>query len=224
MKLLWAGSRGPAVSRLHMRLSKLGYDLADQQGVFGSATKKAVVTFQRSHNLTADGIAGPQTLTALKLRRATVVETAKLRALPKVFISYSHADAKWMKRLQIFLAPLEKQRIIEAWVDTRIQPGQEWKVEIKKSLEAAAVAVLLLSQDFIASDFIVANELPPLLAAAKQRRTVILLVLISPCSWEALSKYQTVHPPSKTMVEMNRAQREKVWLEVAKRITSAINK
>lgn len=84
--------------------------------------------------------------------------------------------------------------------------------------------MLLVSQDFIASDFIAANELPPLLAAAEKRNTVILLVLISPCTWEALSKYQTVNPPSKTLVEMNTAQREKVWIKVVESITAAVNR
>lgn len=154
-----------------------------------------------------------------------VQAAVRRNTLPKIFLSYSHADVRYMKRLELFLKPLENRGIIDVWVDTRIEPGQEWRVEIKKALETAAVAVLLLSQDFIASDFIRTNELPPLLSAAKKRRTVLLMVLISPCTWEdALSKYQTINPPSKPMSKMDRTSREQVWKDLSELITSAMNR
>lgn len=49
----------------------------------------------------------------------------------KVFISYSHADAKWLERLRVHLKPLEREGIIELWVDTKIQAGMRWKEEIQ---------------------------------------------------------------------------------------------
>lgn len=243
MNILWPGARGPAVRRLQQRLAKLGYTVSDEKGNFGSSTLKAVMAFQLKQGMIGDGIAGPMTLTALRLRRIEVAtkrpyesredkreldlsfKRARRNALPKLFVSYSHADVRYMKRLELFLKPLEKRGIIDIWVDTRIEPGQEWRVEIKKALEAAAVAVLLLSQDFIASDFIRTNELPPLLSAAKKRRTVLLMVLISPCTWEdALSKYQTINPPSTPMSKMDRTSREQVWKDLSERITSAMNR
>ena len=99
MNVLWRGSRGPAVSRLQTRLTNLGYAGLDDEGVFGAATRKAVVAFQRSRNLMADGLAGPRTLASLKLLRPDAAAKAHANGLPQIFISYSHADAKWMKRL-----------------------------------------------------------------------------------------------------------------------------
>ena len=100
-----------------------------------------------------------------------------------VFISYSHADKQWLDRLKVHLKPLEQKGAIDLWSDEKIHTGSNWKKEIKKALEEATVAVLLISADFLASDFIVNDELPPLLAAAKKEDTVILPVIVGHSSF-----------------------------------------
>src|SRR6185295_8151356 len=82
-----------------------------------------------------------------------------------IFISYSHHDLEWLTRLQVHLAPLEREYGIEVWDDTRIEAGSIWQESISRSLTSARVAVILVSADFLASRFIALNELPPLLSA-----------------------------------------------------------
>lgn len=72
----------------------------------------------------------------------------------KVFISYSHADKEWLERLRRHLKPLDREGRLECWDDTHIRPGDDWKQEIQNALDTAQVAVLLISADFFASDFI----------------------------------------------------------------------
>ncbi len=72
----------------------------------------------------------------------------------KVFISYSHRDKEWLDRLQVHLKPLERAGIIDRWDDPRIKAGERWKVKIREALATAKVVVVLLSGDFLASDFI----------------------------------------------------------------------
>ena len=60
------GATGPDVNRLQERLKELGFDPGEVDGKFGPATKAALIAFQQSKGLTADGIAGPQTMSALQ--------------------------------------------------------------------------------------------------------------------------------------------------------------
>jgi hypothetical protein len=67
------------------------------------------------------------------------------------------------------MRPFEKKGVIDLWVDTKINVGEKWKEKIQQALDRAAIAILLISADFLASDFIIDNELPPLLKAAEEK-------------------------------------------------------
>jgi hypothetical protein len=132
-----------------------------------------------------------------------------------VFISYSHADAKWLTRLRVHLKPLERHGTIVPWDDTRIKPGTEWREEIRNALKRARVAVLLVSADFLASDFIATNELPPLLESAEARGTLILPLILNHCRFvktEGLSRFQAVNNPAKPLATLDHSARA-AWFE-----------
>ena len=141
----------------------------------------------------------------------------------QVFISYSHKDKRWLDQLQVFLKPLERSGKVTRWDDTKIKAGHKWKDEIQAGLESAKVAVLLISADFLASDFIAENELPPLLEAAADGGAAILSVVISPCVLPpSISQFQTVNDPNRPLVDMSKGDRDRVWVKVVKNIEEAI--
>lgn len=80
-----------------------------------------------------------------------------------VFVSYSHKDADWLERFKAVLKPLTRKETIEIWDDTRIAPGADWRMEIDKGLSLARAAVLLVSTNFLNSDFINDVELKQIL-------------------------------------------------------------
>lgn len=139
----------------------------------------------------------------------------------QIFVSYSHADGDWLKRLQVHLKPLERAGSIEWWDDTKILPGMVWRDEIEKALAAAHIGVLLVSADFVASDFIAKNELPPLLAAAQDRGLTILSLIVGPSQFEnmpELSRFQAVNPPSQPLIGLSKAEQETILVTLANRI------
>lgn len=142
----------------------------------------------------------------------------------QVFISYSHRDTKWLERLQVHLAPLEREGVIDRWDDTRIQVGARWRDEITQALDTAKAAVLLVSADFLASKFIAENELPPLLAAAKQAGARIFPVIVSPCDYQhsLLEPFQAVNVPDKPLNKLSKAGREALLVKLIQAIREAL--
>ena len=123
-----------------------------------------------------------------------------------VFVSYCHADAAWLDRVKIHLRPLVRQTGIDLWDDSRIAPGQTWQEEISKALARARVAILLVSADFLASDFVVNNELPPLLHQAARGGLLIVPLIVSHCLFrehEELARYQCVNNPDRPLSDMS---------------------
>lgn len=145
----------------------------------------------------------------------------------KVFISYSHKDTKWLERLRVHLRPLDRERRIEVWDDTRIKPGTKWREEIREALATSKVAVLLVSADFLASDFIATDELPPLLDAAEKEGAIILPLILSPSRFmktAGIAQFQTVNDPSKPLIGMARGGQEAVLVQVSEAIEAALNR
>ena len=142
----------------------------------------------------------------------------------RVFISYSHEDGKHLKRLKTHLAVFERQGLIVSWDDTMLTPGAKWEEEIKKALARAKVAILLVSADFLASAYISANELPPLLAAAENDGARIFIVIIKPCAFEdtELAQYQAVNRPSRPVEALGSVGRDGVWTNVARLVKEAL--
>jgi hypothetical protein len=144
----------------------------------------------------------------------------------QVFISYSHKDKKrWLDRLHVHLKPLMQQGGVTLWDDSLIKPGEKWREAIKKGLASAKVAILLVSADFLASDFITAEELPALLAAAKSEGTLILPLIVSPCRFlktESLSQFQAVNLPSQPLSEMTKARQEATFVKLIESVEDAL--
>jgi TIR domain./Nucleoside 2-deoxyribosyltransferase. len=155
------------------------------------------------------------------------LQTGKIEENPafvdhrKVFISYSHADQEYLHRILVHLRPLERKGLIYFWSDKSIRPGDNWREEIKASLQNARIAVLLISADFLASEFIVANELPPLLFSAQEKGIRIMPVIIKPSRFmrdDNLSKFQAINDPNRPVITMNEAEREALYAQLAEHI------
>ena len=136
----------------------------------------------------------------------------------QVFVSYSHADEEYLKRLRVHLALLER-RNIRIWTDKDIEPGMKWQDEITSALAKTKVAVLMISTDFLSSDFITRQELPSLLAAAHSEGVEILPVIVKPSAFgdveiEPLSCYQAVNMGRPLAKLKDDAEREEEFVRI----------
>ncbi len=141
----------------------------------------------------------------------------------QVFISYSHADRRWLKELQTHLMPYLRSTMMTVWDDSQIRAGEMWKESIEKALASAKVAVLLVSPAFLASRFIAESELPPLLDAAKNEGVTILWVPVRFSSYARtpIAGYQAAHSPEKPLASLSAAARDKALVRICEIIQQA---
>ena len=137
---------------------------------------------------------------------------------PSVFVSYSHKDEHWKDRLRPHLGVLEQVGRITIWDDRQIDAGAEWYEKIKQVMERAAVAVCLISADYLASDFVTKEEIPYLLERRAHDGMALIPVLLRPCPWKAvpwLTPIQMLPRDGKSVSKDFKDDWDEVFAEVA---------
>ncbi len=131
-----------------------------------------------------------------------VPDDAKANGKPTVFVSYSHHDEIWKDRLQPQLKVLQTAGRLTLWDDRKIDAGETWYDEIATAMAQATVAVMLISEHYLSSDFITKEEVPYLVKRREEDGAFLLPILIGPCSFKAhkwLSTIQMWPRDSKTV-------------------------
>ena len=109
-----------------------------------------------------------------------------------IFFCYAHEDEALLKKLKTFLAPLQRQGLVDAWHDRDISAGTEWKREISQHLNSAQIILLLVSSDFMASDYVNNVEMKRALERHKLGEAILIPVILRPFYWqEVLGEMQS---------------------------------
>jgi hypothetical protein len=143
-----------------------------------------------------------------------------------IFISYSRKDRRWLDRLQVYLKPYDQRGLLAIWDDKKIKPGDQWRNQIQTAIDNAAASVLLVSAEFLASDFIVNDELPPLLRKAESGGAKIFPLYVGPVSLKAypeLARFQAFNDPAKPLRSLTKPRADKVLSDVAAEIDELLN-
>ncbi len=138
----------------------------------------------------------------------------------KIFISYHYADLKWLEKLRTHLMPLMRSRALTIWDDTKIKQGENWQDEIDKAISEAEVAVLLISPDYLASDYVLNNELPPLLQDAEENGLKVIPIVLRPSLFAEteIARFQSINDPAQPLSGLALQQQEEVLVKIALRI------
>lgn len=157
------------------------------------------------------------------------VAAPKLDVAKPLFVSYAHEDKQWLEYLRKWLKPLEKKDLIRIWDDRDIESGDKWQGKIEASLTAAKAALLLVSQDFINSDFIANEELPKLLEAANTRGVIILWVAVEVSTVEddfpELLEIEAMNTdPEQPLAQLDSKELSREFKEIYKKIKAVVEK
>ena len=154
------------------------------------------------------------------LSKKEIMETSS--AL-KIFISYSHKDEEFKDELVTMLAGLQRRKIVDAWQDRRIEVGDDWSQSIETAMNECDLAVLLVSPDYLASDFIQEKEQPRFLQRRKDLKAKIIPIIVRPCMWLSepeLSAIQSLPRDNKAVITFSKdnGERDEVWTAIAQEI------
>ncbi len=100
-----------------------------------------------------------------------------------LFYSYAHEDKQLLDKLKNALTPLEREGLIRGWHDRQIGAGIEWKNSIDQNLERAQIILLLVSPDFVASDYCYDNELKRAIEKHESGETRVIPIILRPVDW-----------------------------------------
>lgn len=138
-----------------------------------------------------------------------------------VFFSYSHADELLRDQLETQLALLKRQGVIETWHDRRIGAGEDLHNAISSNLEQADIILLLVSPDFLASDYCYEKEMMRALERHDAGEAVVIPVILRPSDWHGAPFGRLMATPKDGRPVTQAPDRDHALLEVAKAIRGA---
>jgi hypothetical protein len=140
----------------------------------------------------------------------------------KVFYAYSRVDEALRDKLAKHLSPLEREGLIQSWHDRHIRPGRDWENEIDTSLDSAGVILLLISPDFIASEYCYGKEVKRALERHRIGEARAIPVILRPVDWHGtpIAKLQALPKDGRPVTQWS--DQDAAFLDVAKGVRDAV--
>lgn len=139
-----------------------------------------------------------------------------------IFFSYSHKDEDLRDELAVHLSMLKRQGVIEAWHDREITAGTEWAGEIDQKMDSARVILLLISANFLASDYCYDIELNRAMERHHAGEAQVMPIVLKPVDWSGapFGKLQALPKNAKPVTTWD--NRDEAFLNIAQGIRKAI--
>src|SRR6266702_6156261 len=140
----------------------------------------------------------------------------------EVFISYSHKDRALREELEKHLANLKRQDIISSWYDGDITPGAEWEPQIMERLTSAQLILLLISVDFIHSDFCYSIEMKQAIDRHNAGEARVIPIVLRPTDWQGAPFDKLKMLPTDAKAVTSWPTHDDAFLDVVQGIRAAI--
>lgn len=140
----------------------------------------------------------------------------------EVFFSYSHKDEELRDALAVHLKLLQRQGVITAWHDREITAGTEWAGEIDEKINSARIILLLVSADFLASDYCYDIELQQAMARHEAGGAQVIPIILRPVDWEGVpfGKLQALPKNAKPVTTWD--NRDEAFRDIAQGLRKAV--
>jgi hypothetical protein len=146
--------------------------------------------------------------------------------LLNIFFAYSRVDSSYRERLDKHLSGLRRKEYIHTWYDGKIEAGKEWEKEIDRELSRADIILLLISADFIASDYCYDHEMRKAISRHEKGDAVIVPVLLHPCDWHdtPFAKIQALPQNGKPVSDSSWHSVETAFSQIALKIKEVVER
>lgn len=136
----------------------------------------------------------------------------------RIFLSYAREDEEMKQRLHVFLAPLRRSGRVAVWHDSEILPGEEWDTAIKTEIAQADLILLLVSPDFLASDYIWQHEISKAMERHERKEASVVPVFLRPCDWQDMPFARVQGLPINTRSVTQYENADEAYLEIVQGI------
>lgn len=141
----------------------------------------------------------------------------------EIFFSYTHADDAWRGKIEKSLSTLKRQNLIKIWSDHNILGGSEWEDILNSHLQSAPIILLLISPEFIDSDYCYSTELDQAIKLHEAKRACVIPIILRPTDWTKgtpFARLQALPRDGKPLSTW--ADKDEALLQVAKGIRRVV--
>ncbi len=141
----------------------------------------------------------------------------------EIFCCYAREDQPLLYKLKTHLMPLQWQGLITIWSDTNINAGMEWEQEIKKHLDTAHIILLLVSSDFMASEYCYSKEMKRAMQRHERGEARVIPILLRPTYWKGapFDKLQALPTNARPVTDRSWTEDEALY-DVAEQISTVV--
>ncbi|MEM4721801.1 MAG: toll/interleukin-1 receptor domain-containing protein [Candidatus Methanomethylicaceae archaeon] len=141
----------------------------------------------------------------------------------KIFISYSHKDEQYKQQIENHLAPLKRDQVVVTWSDTSIPAGGNLDRNISSELESADIILLLVSSDFLASNYCMDIETKRALERQQDGTAATVAVIVRPCDWIQTKLKETKALPKDGKPVASWTNPDEAFLDVVREIKKLLD-
>lgn len=141
----------------------------------------------------------------------------------RIFLSYAHEDEKFREELEKHLSFLKRSKKIIGWHDRRISAGANWEQEINDNIDQAQIILMLISPDFINSDYCFETETIRALEKHGKGEALVIPIIIRPCLWTETPFKNLQALPTDGVPVSTAPNQDEAWLNVANGLLEVVN-